>query len=187
MVLCSNSDKHFFSLKIKFLFSFETSKMIGITDITFLHCLITVSHFLKAVEKSSSKTTAISLETGETEKINVQSRSYDCNLLHGCIPSSEKPTVTISSKLHTSLLEGERLTLICLANRDSKEIRWTKDDVPLNRRASVQKIGSNSILVIEKVLIGDSGKYSCKAVNKAGSASSSLDIRVTSNKDTELI
>ena len=45
--------------------------MIGITDITFLHCLITVSHFLKAVEKSSNKTTVISLETNESEHLNV--------------------------------------------------------------------------------------------------------------------
>ena len=39
------------------------------------------------------------------------------------------------------------------------------------------------MLVIEKVLTSDSGKYSCKAVNKAGSASRSVDIRVTGNKD----
>ena len=109
------------------------------------------------------------------------------NIFHDCILVSEKPAVTIYPKPHPSLLEGERLTLTCQANEATEEIRWTKDDVPLNRRASVQKIGSNSILVIEKVLIGDSGKYSCKAVNKAGSASSSLDIRVTGNKDTELI
>ena len=70
-----------------------------------------------------------------------------------------------------------------LPNKATKEIRWTKDGVPVNTRASISSIRNNSTLVIEKVLTSDSGKYSCKAVNKAGSASSSVDIRVTGNKD----
>ncbi|XP_015769797.1 PREDICTED: vascular endothelial growth factor receptor 1-like [Acropora digitifera] len=90
-----------------------------------------------------------------------------------------KPTVTMSSKPHPFLVEGERLTLTCQANEASKEIRWTKDDFPLNTRANIQQIGNNSTVVIEKVLTSDSGKYSCKAVNRAGSASSSVDIKVT--------
>ena len=90
----------------------------------------------------------------------------------------------MSSKPHSSLLEGERLTLTCQANEATKQIRWTKDGVPVNTRANISSIGYNSTLVIEKVLTSDSGKYSCKAVNKAGSASSSIDIRVTGNKDS---
>ena len=91
----------------------------------------------------------------------------------------------MSSKPHPSLLEGERLSLTCQANEASKEIRWTKDDFPLKTRANIQQIGNNSTLVIEKVLTSDSGKYSCKAVNRAGSASSSIDIKVTGNKDSK--
>ena len=90
----------------------------------------------------------------------------------------------MSLKPHSSLLEGERLTLTCQANEATNEIRWTKDGVPVNTRASISSIRNNSTLVIEKVLTSDSGKYSCKAVNKAGSASSSVDIRVTGNKDS---
>ncbi|XP_044176851.1 fibroblast growth factor receptor 3-like isoform X1 [Acropora millepora] len=90
----------------------------------------------------------------------------------------EKPTVTMSLR-PLSLLEGERLTLACQANEATKEIRWTKDGVPVNTRANTYLTGNNSTLVIEKVLISDSGKYSCKAINKAGSASSSVDITVT--------
>ena len=90
----------------------------------------------------------------------------------------------MSPKPHPSLLEGERLTLTCQANEANEEIRWTKDDVPLNTSANIYSIGNNSTLVIEKVLTSDSGKYSCMAVNKAGSASSSVDIRVTGNKDS---
>ena len=90
----------------------------------------------------------------------------------------------MSSRPHRSPLEGERLTLTCQANEATEEIRWTKDDTPVNRRANIFPIGNNSTLVIEKVLTSDSGKYSCMAVNKAGSASSSVDITVTGNKDT---
>ena len=103
---------------------------------------------------------------------------------HCCILSLEKPTITMSSKPHPSLLEGERLSLTCHGNEVTKEIRWAKDDVPVNRRASIFPIGNNSTLVIEEVLTSDSGKYSCMAINKAGSASSSVDITVTGNKDT---
>ena len=83
----------------------------------------------------------------------------------------------MSSKPHPSLIEGERLALTCVANEATKKIQWTKDDVSEIARASIQQIGNNSTLVIKKVLTSDSGKYSCKAVNEAGSASSSVDIR----------
>ncbi|KAK2571226.1 Tyrosine kinase receptor Cad96Ca [Acropora cervicornis] len=91
----------------------------------------------------------------------------------------EKPTVTMSPKVHPSLVEGERLTLTCRANEATKEIRWTKDDLPVNSRANIYPIGNNSTLVIENVLTSDSGRYACEARNDAGSASSSVDVRVT--------
>ncbi|XP_044166492.1 receptor-like tyrosine-protein kinase kin-16 [Acropora millepora] len=90
----------------------------------------------------------------------------------------EKPIVTMSSTPHHSLLEGERLSLTCQANEATKDIRWTKDDGPVTARAIIYPTGNNSTLVIENVLTSDSGKYSCIAVNKAGSASSFVDITV---------
>ena len=89
----------------------------------------------------------------------------------------------MSPNPYPSLMEGERLILNCQANEATKEIRWTKDDVSVTARANIQQIGNNSTLVVEKVLTSDSGKYSCEAVNKAGSASSSVDIKVTGNNE----
>ena len=90
----------------------------------------------------------------------------------------------MSSRPLSSLLEGERLTLACQANEATKEIRWTKDGVPVNTRANIFPFGNSSTLVIENVLTSDSGKYSCEAVNEADSASSSVDITVTGNRDS---
>ena len=103
---------------------------------------------------------------------------------YGCILSSEKPIVTMSLTPHHSLLEGQRLSLTCQANGATKDIRWTKDDGPVTARAIIFPTGNNSTLVIENVLTSDSGKYSCIAVNKAGSASTFVDITVTGNKDS---
>ena len=88
----------------------------------------------------------------------------------------------MSSKPHHSLLEGEQLSLTCQANEATKEIRWTKDDDPVTTRANIYSTGNNNTLVIEEVMTSDSGKYSCMAVNKAGSASSSVDITIRGNK-----
>ncbi|XP_044182828.1 hemicentin-1-like [Acropora millepora] len=96
----------------------------------------------------------------------------------------EKPIITMSSKPHPSLLEGERLSLTCQANEATKQIRWTKNGIPVNARANIFPLGTSSTLVIEKVLTSDSGKYSCMAFNRAGSASSFVDVTVTGNKDT---
>ena len=80
-------------------------------------------------------------------------------------------------------MEGQRLTLTCRANEATDEIRWKKDHVSVNSRANTYPIGNDRTLVIENVLISDSGIYSCTAINKAGSASFSVHIRVTGNKD----
>ena len=112
--------------------------------------------------------------------------TYDCNNNHHCILSSEKPTVTMSSKPHLDLKVGERLTLTCQANEATEVIRWTKDydclTEKLRTNVNIDATGKNSTLVIEKVLTFDSGKYSCIAFNNESFASSSAYVRVTGNK-----
>ena len=108
------------------------------------------------------------------ERLRGIPRSYDFNNFHGCFLFSEKTIVTMSPIRQPSPVEGERLTLSCQANEATKEtrLRCTKNAVSVTTRANVQQIGNNvnSTLVIEKVLTSDSGRYCCKAINKADSA-----------------
>ena len=92
----------------------------------------------------------------------------------------------MSSKPFLQLKVGERLTLTCQANEATKEIRWTKDYDCKIAGAKIQRNGNNSTLVIKNVRTADSGKYSCMAVNEAGSASSSVDISVIGIKKHSL-
>ena len=91
----------------------------------------------------------------------------------------------ISSKPQLLLIVGERLSLTCQANKATKEVRWTKAYDCLTARAIIGPTGNNRTLVVEKVVTSDSGKYSCMAGNKAGSAS--VDISITGNKKQSVI
>ena len=90
----------------------------------------------------------------------------------------ELPTAEISPNPYPTMLEGDKLTLTCKTNEVTSQIKWKKNNVLKIPRANVFENGDSSILVIEKVEVSDSGEYSCQALNKAGSASSSVDIEI---------
>ena len=91
---------------------------------------------------------------------------------------SEFPTAEISPNPYPTMLEGDKLTLTCKANEATRRITWEKNNVCKIQRANITENGDSSILLIEKVEVSDSGKYSCKVLNMAGSASSSVDIKI---------
>ena len=91
---------------------------------------------------------------------------------------SELPTAEISPNPYPTMLEGDKLTLTCKTNEVTSQIKWKKNNVLKIPRANITENGDSSILVIEKVEVSDSGEYSCQALNKAGSASSSVDIEI---------
>ncbi|XP_068703705.1 tyrosine-protein kinase-like otk [Montipora foliosa] len=90
----------------------------------------------------------------------------------------EFPTAEISPNPYPTMLEGDKLTLTRKANEATWRITWEKNNVSKIQRANITENGDSSILLIEKVQVSDSGKYSCKVLNKAGSASSSVDIKI---------
>ena len=91
---------------------------------------------------------------------------------------SEFPTAEISPNPYPKMLEGDKLELTCKANEATWQITWEKNNVSKIQRANITENGDSSILLIEKVEVSDSGEYSCKALNKAGSASSSVYIKI---------
>ena len=91
---------------------------------------------------------------------------------------SELPTAEISPNPYPTMLEGDKLTLTCKTNEGTSQIKWKKNNVLKIPRANITENGDISILVIEKVEVSDSGEYSCQALNKAGAASSSVDIEI---------
>ena len=101
---------------------------------------------------------------------------------------SELPTTEISPNPYPTMLEGDKLVLTCKANEVTSQIKWKKNNVLKIPRATITENGDSSILVIEEVEVSDSGEYSCQALNKEGSASYSVDIKIRGKFffDTEL-
>ncbi|XP_068757595.1 neural cell adhesion molecule 1-like [Montipora capricornis] len=95
----------------------------------------------------------------------------------------EFPTAEISPNPYPTMLEGDKLTLTCKANEATWRITWEKNNVSKIPRANITENGDSSILLIEKVEVSDSGEYSCKVLNKAGSASSSVDIKIRGQQE----
>ncbi|XP_068757721.1 protein sax-3-like [Montipora capricornis] len=95
----------------------------------------------------------------------------------------EFPTAEISPNPYPTMLEGDKLELTCKANEATWRITWEKNNVSKIQRANITENGDSSILLIEKVEVSDSGEYSCKALNKAGSASSSVYIKIRGHQE----
>ena len=75
-------------------------------------------------------------------------------------------------------MKGDELKLTCKVSESTSEIKWKKDHGPVVSKALITNDDKMSTLVIENVDTNDSGDYSCEAHNEAGSASSSVEIRV---------
>ena len=91
---------------------------------------------------------------------------------------SEKPAAKITPNPHPTLVTGDKLTLKCTVSESTAEIKWNRNGAPVTPRARISQNGDNSTLVIEKVETDDSGGYSCVAHNRAGSGSSTVEIKV---------
>ena len=77
------------------------------------------------------------------------------------------------------MMKGDKLTLTCTVSESTSEIKWMKNGASVSPRADISDKGDKSTLVIENVETGDSGDYSCEALNQAGSVqSSTVEIKV---------
>ena len=97
----------------------------------------------------------------------------------------EKPTAEVSPKPYPKLSTGDELKLTCQVNKATVAIKWKKNDDDVIPRAQIDTQVDNrmSKLIIEEVVEGDSGEYSCEAHNRPGIvAHSTVKINVKSVK-----
>ena len=82
----------------------------------------------------------------------------------------EKPTAEVSPKPYPKLSTGDELRLTCQVNKATVAIKWKKNDDDVIPRAQIDTQVDNrmSKLIIEEVVEGDSGEYSCEAHNRPG-------------------
>ena len=96
-----------------------------------------------------------------------------------------KPSAEVSPKPYPKLSNGDDLRLVCRVNKETVAIKWKKNDDDVIPRAQMDTQVDNKLskLFIGNVVEGDSGEYSCEALNRQGIvARSTVKINVKSVK-----
>lgn len=84
-----------------------------------------------------------------------------------------------SSQLTRVVLEGDAFVLPCNATGvPAPAVTWFKDGQPLTSHEAVQLTDSGRVLNFSSVELGDSGKYTCHATSKVGSARATFHVQV---------
>ncbi|KFO28580.1 Hemicentin-1 [Fukomys damarensis] len=80
---------------------------------------------------------------------------------------------------NVSVLVNQLTSLFCeVEGTPSPIIQWYKDDVQVTESSTIQILNNGKILKLFKVTTEDAGRYSCKAINIAGSAQKHFSIDV---------
>ena len=79
----------------------------------------------------------------------------------------EKPSAEVSPNPYPTLTAGDELRLTCRVNEATVKIMWKRNGDPVIPRAQIDTRLEDQLskIVIEEVLIDDSGEYSCEAHN----------------------
>ena len=98
------------------------------------------------------------------------------------------PVIQVSSVV-VVVLEGETAVLGCLATgTPTPEVTWFRDSVPLPNPALPHiQLASNNSLVVGGALRGDAGVYICRASNRAGTESATVQLRVNGEIEGECL
>ena len=91
-----------------------------------------------------------------------------------------KPSAKVRPE-SVSTTVGQKLKLDCEASGDpAPQINWEKDGSPQIPRAKLKHLSSGGItLVIESVILEDSGVYVCEVHNRVEKASSRSRVKIT--------
>jgi membrane protein involved in colicin uptake len=111
--------------------------------------------------------------------------------VHEILVQSEKPSEKIEAPVFTSPLsdaiiqEGSRFTFLChVTGTPVPVVTWFKDGISIQNNPDYLTTFDQGLctLTIEETFAEDSAKYTCKAINAAGSAETSASLSV---KETE--
>lgn len=98
-----------------------------------------------------------------------------------------KPTVQLSLK-DVSISEGKPVRLDCIiVGQPEPEVIWYHNERPIKESADMKLLfqGDKCSLVIQEAYQDDSGDYKVVAINSAGEASSSCNVKVTPSTESE--
>uniref|UniRef100_A0A1I8PBC8 Ig-like domain-containing protein n=1 Tax=Stomoxys calcitrans TaxID=35570 RepID=A0A1I8PBC8_STOCA len=98
-----------------------------------------------------------------------------------------KPTVQLSLK-DVSIVEGKSVRLDCIiVGQPEPEVIWYHNEKPIKESAEVKLLfqGDKCSLIIQEAFADDAGNYKVVAINSAGEASSSCDVKVTPSTESE--
>ncbi|XP_057363933.1 hemicentin-1 isoform X3 [Manis pentadactyla] len=80
---------------------------------------------------------------------------------------------------NVSVMVNQLTTLFCeVEGTPSPIITWYKDDVQVTESSTIQFVNNGKILKLFKATPGDAGRYSCKALNTAGTSQKYFNIDV---------
>ncbi|XP_021053028.1 hemicentin-1 [Mus pahari] len=80
---------------------------------------------------------------------------------------------------NVSVLASQLASLYCeVEGTPSPVITWHKDDIQVTESSTVQIVNNGKILKLYKVSAEDAGKYSCKAINIAGTSQKDFSVNV---------
>uniref|UniRef100_A0A668AQP5 Titin n=1 Tax=Myripristis murdjan TaxID=586833 RepID=A0A668AQP5_9TELE len=93
----------------------------------------------------------------------------------------EKPTFDVSNEMRKTILvkDGSSFTLtVPYTGKPVPSVTWDKADVDLRVRGLINTTSSVSSLTVEQATRDDSGKYTIKLQNEAGTATLTMNVRV---------
>lgn len=80
---------------------------------------------------------------------------------------------------NVSVLTSQLASLYCeVEGTPSPVITWYKDDIQVTESSTVQIVNNGKILKLFKVSAEDAGRYSCKAINIAGTSQKDFSVNV---------
>ncbi|EHA98367.1 Hemicentin-1, partial [Heterocephalus glaber] len=89
------------------------------------------------------------------------------------------PPSILGEQLNISVMANESVTLECHSHAMPRpDLSWRKDGRPLRPRPGVRLSEDKALLELARAEVGDTGRYTCEALNRAGRSEKHFDVNV---------